>query len=258
MDLATLLGVLGAFAIITASIVLGGNALGFINVPSLVVVIGGTIMVVLSRVTLAQFLGSFKVAAGAFSHKGFPPEDLIAEAVELANIVRKEGMLALEDREITHPFLEKGINMCIDGQDPAVITQCLAADINLSMEHKNTGVKTFTATGEVAPAMGMIGTLIGLVQMLSSMEDPKSIGPSMAVALLTTLYGAIIANAVAIPIAEKLKLRIAEEALNKKLILESINGIQSGTHPKVLEQLLVNYLPESQRETFMAAAAEAA
>ncbi len=250
MDLATLIGLLGAFGIILMAIVLGGNAGGFVNIPSMLVVVGGTMAVVMSRVTLQQFIGSFKVAAKAFLHKGFPPEDLINEAVSLANVVRKEGMLALEEVEVSHPFLRKGIDMCIDGQDAKLIQQVLANDINLTISHQLTGVKAFTATGEVAPAMGMIGTLIGLVQMLSSMDDPKTIGPSMAVALLTTLYGAVIANALAIPIAEKLKLRSQEESLNKKLILESISGIQNGTHPKVLEQILVNYLPEEQRETF--------
>ena len=250
MDLATLLGIMGALGVITASVTIGGNPLGFINVPSMLVVLGGTIMVVLSRVTLAQFLGSFKVAAKAFLYKGCTPEELIKEAVDMSNVVRRDGILALEDKPITHPFLSKGINMCIDGQEPDVIRHCLANDINLTIQHQDTGANMFTATGEVAPAMGMIGTLIGLVQMLGSMEDPRSIGPAMAVALLTTLYGAIIANAVAIPIAEKLKLRRTEESLNKKLILESVAGIQNGTHPKVLEQMLVNYLPEEKREAF--------
>lgn len=237
---------------------MGGDAAGFINPPSLLIVIGGTLLVVLSRITVQQFVGSFKVAAKAFLHKGHPSEDLISEAVNLSNIVRKEGMLALEDTEISHPFLKKGIDMCIDGQDGAIIRSVLANDINLTISHQLTGVRAFTATGEVAPAMGMIGTLIGLVQMLGSMDDPKKIGPAMAVALLTTLYGAIIANALAIPIAEKLKLRSQEETLNKKLILESISGIQNGTHPKVLEQILVNYLPEERRESFSEAAAAAA
>ena len=258
MDLATLLGLLGAFGIIVGAIVMGGDPGGFVNGPSLLVVIGGTLLVVLSRVTIQQFVGSFKVAAKAFLHKGYPAEDLINEAVSLANVVRKEGMLALEEVDVSHPFLKKGIDMCIDGQDADVIRNVLANDINLTISHQLTGVKAFTATGEVAPAMGMIGTLIGLVQMLGAMDDPKSIGPAMAVALLTTLYGAIIANALAIPIAEKLKLRSQEETLNKKLILESISGIQNGTHPKVLEQMLVNYLPEEQRDSFVDAEAAAA
>ncbi len=253
MDIATLLGLLGSFGIITGAVLIGGNALGFLNAPSMLIVIGGTLMVVLSRITLAQFLGSFKVAIGAFLHKGQSPDDLIHEAVELATIVRKDGILAIEDKPISHPFFAKGINMCIDGQDTDVIKHCLSNDISLTIQHQTAGANTFFATGEVAPAMGMIGTLIGLVQMLSTMEDPKTIGPAMAVALLTTLYGAVVANAFAIPIGEKLKLRSREESLNKKLILESIQGIQSGTHPKVLEQLLINYLPQDKRDAYSTA-----
>jgi len=125
----------------------------------------------------------------------------------------------------------------------------LAKDTNLTIERHETGANFFAAVGDAAPAMGMIGTLVGLVQMLGNMDDPKSIGPSMAVALLTTLYGAIISNAIALPISDKLKLRAAEEKLKKRLILESVAGIQEGIHPRVLEQLLNNFLPESKRSS---------
>ncbi len=252
MDLATLVGLLGTAGVLVAAMIIGGGVLPFLDIPSIVVVLGGTTTVVMSRVTLPQFLGSFGVAMGAFFHKGIEPEKLIEEAVDLSNIVRKEGILALEEREISHPFLQKGINMCIDGQEPKVVRQSLANDINMTIEHQSIGITVFDATSEVAPAMGMIGTLIGLVLMLGNMDDPKSIGPSMAVALLTTLYGAVLANTIATPIASKLKLRMNEEKLNKKLILESIEGIQEGTHPKVLEQMLVNYLPESKRDAILA------
>ena len=125
----------------------------------------------------------------------------------------------------------------------------LAKDLNLTIERHEVGVKMFKAIGDAAPAMGMIGTLIGLVQMLANMEDPKAIGPAMAVALLTTLYGAIIANAFALPIAEKLKMVSQAEKLNKSLILESVSSIQAAINPRVMQQLLLNYLPESKRET---------
>ena len=248
MDIATLVGILGALVIILGAIILGGSALIFVNVPSLLIVLGGTIAVVLSQVTLKHFLGSFKVGLKAFLHKGSAPEVLIEEAVDLATVARKEGILALEQREIAHPFLAKGISMCIDGHPPEVVQKTLAKDINLTIERHEIGMNMFKSTGAVAPAMGMIGTLIGLVQMLSAMDDPKSIGPAMAVALLTTLYGAVIANAFALPIAEKLKLRSNEEKLNKSLILESISGIQEGVNPRVLEQMLMTFLPESKRE----------
>jgi chemotaxis protein MotA len=210
-------------------------------------VIGGTIMAVLFRVTLGQFIGAFKTALIAFLYKSIDPVKLIEEAVEMANIARKEGILTLEGRDISHPFLQMGISMCIDGHPPEVVSRLLAKDINLTIERHESSAKMFKVTGDAAPAMGMIGTLVGLVQMLSNMSDPKSIGPAMAVALLTTLYGAIIANVIALPISDKLKLRAAEEKLNKVLILESISGIQEGLNPRVLEQILMTFLPESKR-----------
>ena len=247
MDLATLLGLVGATLIIVAAIVLGGDGMMFVNIPSLLIVVGGTFGVTLMRVSLKQFFGSFKVALRAFFNKATPPEKLIAEAVELATISRKEGILALEGREIAHPFLEKGIGLCIDGHPPEVVQQMLSKDINLTIERHDVGVKMFKAVGDAAPAMGMIGTLIGLVQMLSAMDDPKSIGPAMAVALLTTLSGAVIANAFALPIAEKLKGISNAEKLNKSLILESISAIQAALNPRIMEQMLQTYLPESKR-----------
>ncbi len=249
MDIATLFGIVGAFAIIAVAILIGGSAGVFINIPSLIVVVGGTFAVTLSQISLGQFFGSFKVTLKAFIHKSVAPTVLIEEAVELANIARKEGVLALESKEIGDKFLEKGIGMCIDGHPPEIVQKMLSKDINLTIERHEIGAKMFKSMGDVAPAMGMIGTLIGLVQMLSAMDDPKSIGPAMAVALLTTLYGAVIANAFALPISEKLKMISRDERLNKSLIIESVAAIQGGTNPKVLEQLLMTFLPESKRQS---------
>lgn len=248
MDIATLLGLFGGLGVIMASIFIGGSVSTFVNIPSITVVVGGTFMVTLCQISLGQFLGSFKVAMRAFMHKSTGAEVLIDEAVTLADVARKEGVLALEGREISDPFLDTGVRLCIDGHAIDVVQKMLSKDINLELDRQNTGIKMFKSIAEAAPAMGMIGTLIGLVQMLANMDDPKSIGPAMAVALLTTLYGAIIANAVALPLAAKLQSISANERLNKLLILESIAGIQEGTNPRVLQQLLTTYLPESKRE----------
>lgn len=251
MDIATLIGLFGGIGVIMATIFMGGSAGTFMNIPSLAVVVGGTMMVTLAQISIGQFLGSIKVGLGAFFHKSANPEDLIEEAVELADIARKEGVLALEARTIADPFLNAGIKLCIDGHSEDVVAKLLSKDINLELERQAIGVKMFKSVAEAAPAMGMIGTLIGLVQMLANMDDPKSIGPAMAVALLTTLYGAIIANAIALPIAAKLKAVSEEERLNKLLVLESIAGIQEGTNPRVLQQILTTYLPEKQREALL-------
>ncbi len=249
MDLATLIGLVGAFGIILASIMLGGSAIIFVNVPSILVVGLGTIMVVLMKFPLGHFLSAFKIAMKAFLYKAEDPQQLIREGVELANIARKEGVLGLEGQEIDNEFLQRGIQLCVDGHEPDFVRQMLTKDVNLTIERHDKGQAIFKAIADVAPAMGMIGTLIGLVQMLSAMDDPKAIGPAMAVALLTTLYGAIIANAFATPIADKLAHRSGEERLNKTLILEAINAIQEGINPRVMEELLKTYLPVSLRES---------
>lgn len=247
MDIATIVGFFLAYIVLGTAISLGGPFILFVNAPSILIVIGGTFAVTLMRVTLGNFLGSFKIGLKGFFYKLDQPQNLIEESVELANVARKEGILALESREISNSFLERGIGLCIDGHAPEVVKNLLTKDINLSIERHTIGADMFKAMAVYAPAMGMIGTLIGLVQMLANMSDPAAIGPAMAVALLTTLYGAIIANAFASPLAEKLILISGYEKTNKGLILESINGIQDGTNPRVLKQILNAYLPESKR-----------
>ena len=249
MDLATLLGLVGGSGIVLAAILLGGSAVTFLNAPSLLVVLGGTVGAVLMKFTLSQFFGAFKVVTKAFMFRIDAPESLIGQAVEMANEARKGGLLALEGRDTENSFLKKGIQMMVDGHEPDVVRQTLSTEMNLTLERHDIGQKIFKAIGDSAPAMGMIGTLIGLVQMLSAMDDPKTIGPSMAVALLTTLYGAMIANMFALPIADKLALRSGEERLVKSMIIDSRAGIQEGRNPRVIEELLKTYLPGSKRDT---------
>jgi len=248
VDLATLLGLVIALGFILGAILTGGSLLLFINPPSLLIVIGGSLAVVLMKFTLGQFFGAMKIGAKAFMHKPVDASDLIEQAVMLANVARKEGMMALESQEIENPFLNKGIQLCVDGHPPELVRKMLGKDISMTIQRHETGQNIFRSLGDIAPAMGMIGTLIGLVQMLANMDDPKSIGPAMAVALLTTLYGAVIANTFALPLADKLELRSEEEKTNRTLILETISGIQEGMNPRVLEELLKAFLPEGQRD----------
>lgn len=194
--------------------------------------------------------GAFKVALKAFIYKNDKPTELIREGIEMAQIARKEGFLGLENREVQNEFLQKGITLCVDGHDPELVRRMLSnwsRNINLTVERHEEGQFIFKAIGDVVPAMGMIGTLVGLVQMLSNMDDPKKIGPAMAVALLTTLYGALIANVVALPLADKLAHRSKEERINRSLILETITAIQEGLNPRLMEQLLKSYLPGNER-----------
>ncbi|WP_448568218.1 flagellar motor protein PomA [Thalassotalea ganghwensis] len=247
MDLATLLGILGAIGFVVMAMVLGGDINMYIDTQSILIVFCGSIFVVLSNYNLGQFFGIGKVIAKAFMFKIEQPEELIEKSVEMADAARKGGFLALEEAEISNSFMQKGVDMLVDGHDADVVRGTLQKDINLTTERHETGIGMMMSLAEIAPAMGMIGTLIGLVAMLSNMDDPKAIGPAMAVALLTTLYGAFLANIIAIPIANKLKLRLAEEKLNQELILDAVLGIQDGQNPRVIEGLLKNYIAEGKR-----------
>ncbi len=250
MDLATLIGMVGAIGFIIMAMVIGsGGDVGmFGDLVSVLIVFGGSIFVVLSKFTLQQFLGAGKAAVKAFMFKIEAPEELIEKAVQLGDSARKGGFLALEEAEIPNGFMQKGINMLVDGHDADVVRATLQKDIALTEKRHDAAIAIFKSLGDVAPAMGMIGTLIGLVAMLSNMDDPKAIGPAMAVALLTTLYGAFIANVIAIPLADKLAIRNQQEKLNNLLILDAVLGIQDGQNPKVIEGILRNYLAQSKRE----------
>ncbi|GAA4892354.1 flagellar motor protein PomA [Ferrimonas pelagia] len=247
MDLATLIGLVGAFAFVIMAMVQGGDATIFISAPSALIVILGSLFVVMMKFNLMQFLGSVKIAAKAFAFRLDRPEALIEQSVTMADSARKGGFLALEEAEVSNAFMRKAIALLVDGHDAETVRSTLNKDIGLTMERHSLGIDVFRKLGEVAPAMGMIGTLIGLVAMLNNMEDPKTIGPAMAIALLTTLYGAIIANMVALPIADKLELRMQEEMLNRRLILDAVLAIQDGQNPRVIEAFLKNYLREKQR-----------
>lgn len=248
MDFATLIGLVGAILLIASAIILGVSPEVFINGASLLIVVGGSLLVVLAKFSFGQFLDAFKVAARAFKFKLPDTEESIDEIIEIAQVARKEGVLGLEGRDVSSPFLQQGIQMLVDGQTADTIKELLSKERLMTLDHNRSGAKVFTALGDVAPAMGMIGTLVGLVQMLSNMEDPKSIGPAMAVALLTTLYGAMIATMIAGPIADKLTLRMTEEARMQSLYIDALVAIQEGKNPRIIEQLLTSYLPPNKRD----------
>ncbi|WP_338121370.1 flagellar motor protein PomA [Vibrio mimicus] len=229
------------------AMVLGGSLMMFVDVVSILIVVGGSVFVVLMKFTMGQFFGAGKIASKAFMFKADEPEDLIAKIVEMADAARKGGFLALEEMEIPNPFMQKGIDLLVDGHDADVVRATLQKDIALTDERHSKGTQVFRAFGDVAPAMGMISTLVGLVAMLSNMDDPKSIGPAMAVALLTTLYGAVLSNMIFFPIADKLALRRDQETLNRRLIMDGVLAIQDGQNPRVIDSYLKNYLNASKR-----------
>lgn len=243
MDIATLLGLVGAMTVIIAAILLGNDPLMFIDVPSILIVIGGSFFVVAVKFSLKHIANAIKVAGKAFSSKVDKPEDLVDQVYELAKAAKKSGILALESFKVQNDFLNRGVMMLVDGYDPQVIRDIMVKEKELTVTRHQEGRKIFDAVTEVAPAMGMIGTLIGLVQMLANMSDPKSIGPAMAVALLTTLYGAVISNVITQPISDKLSLRSNEEERNQSLCIDGIMGIAAGLNAKIVKDSLREYLP---------------
>ena len=247
LDLATLVGLVGTCIVLAVAIVLGGSVGAFVDPAALVLVIGGTLLVTLMKFSFRQFANATKVAIKAFIYRVPEPEALIDTSIYLANQARASGLLALEEADVPDEFFRKALDLVVDGHDPEVVRSILTKDLDLTLKRHRDGQSIFKAIGDAAPAMGMIGTLIGLVQMLGSMNDPKQIAPAMAIALLTTLYGAMIANVVAIPIADKLALRSTDERLAKSLIIDAVMSIQDGQHPRVMQDLLKNYLPKSRR-----------
>jgi chemotaxis protein MotA len=247
MDLATLIGFILATAAVLSAIFIGGSAGSMVNAPSMLIVVGGSIAVVLMRFSIAQFFGAIKVAAKAFMNKSTDVNVLITQVLDLADKARTNGVLALENVEVENKFLRQGIQHVVDGLDPDIIESILTKDMVMTVERHIKGQQIFKAFGDAAPAMGMIGTLIGLVQMLANLSDPSSLGPAMAVAMLTTLYGALLANIVAIPIADKLELRSQEEKVVNTMIIDAIMSIQAGQNPRILHDMLKSYLPSSKR-----------
>jgi chemotaxis protein MotA len=250
MDIATLLGLVGAFGIIYMAI--SANAAAFVDTASALIVIAGSIAVVLARCTLGEFLGAFKVLGKALSRKIDNPFDLINQLVELANIARKDGMIALEGQEIKNPYMAKAVAMLVDGTDPVIIKSSLERDTAMMKQRHTMGAGVFSAWGEIAPAMGMVGTLAGLVIMLGNMSDPKAIGPAMAIALLTTMYGAILANVICLPIAQKLENASSLEQSNNELILEGVLFMQSGGNPRILGDMLASFVDPKSRSKIAA------
>lgn len=248
MDLATILGLVAGVTVVGLAIVFGGSPGMFVNIPSLLIVFGGTIAGILIRFPLSEVVNALKLGtSNAFQQQTESTVGLIDEAVELAELSRTKGQLALENAPINNEFLRKGALMYCDGLQPEFITHALGRDRDLLVERLEEGEKIYRFAGDAAPAFGMIGTLVGLVQMLSTMDDPETIGPSMAVALLTTLYGALIANLLALPIADKLSAKAQLEYTRRSLVIEAVNQIAEKQNPDSMYQLLAAFLPEDQR-----------
>lgn len=248
MDIATIIGLIGGTLLIASAIAMGGSAIIFINPPSLLIVVGGTIATTFIKFKMSDVINSIRVALKAFAFKASDPEEIIQEMVGFTRIAKKEGLIALEKETATDPFAGKALRYLSDGFDEGLIEDMLNKDIRLTVRRHEIGQNVFKGMAESAPAFGMIGTLIGLVKMLASMDDPSNIGPAMAIALLTTLYGVLLANFLFQPLAEKLSLRSEQEQLNKSIIVEAAIGINRGVSPLVLEESLKIFLSPKERD----------
>ncbi len=256
MDIATVAGLLTALTMMGGSLLLMGlegkgavNFGAFIDLPAIMMVIGGSVGAVLVGFPLRNVLGLPKVIKKVFVHKPENLDRLIEQLVDLAKTARRDGLLAIESKalEVDNPFITLGIQMTVDGTRPEVIKEVMRNEIAVMGARHREAKKLLQLVSRCGPAFGMIATLLGLVLMLGNLSNPDAIGPSMAVALIGTLYGALIANLVCIPFIEKLSIRSQEEAIVKEIVLCGIIGIQSGDHPQIVQQKLHTHLPPKMR-----------
>jgi chemotaxis protein MotA len=249
MDLGTLFGFAGTWALIMWAVLAGGNVGLYVDVPSVILIFGASATIMFLAFPAKTAKGLVSVIKKAFFHSGKSLDQLIDDLVSYAEIARRDGILSLENatKDMDDPFIVQGIQMAVDGTDPELIEQVMTTDLENQVGRHERGKALFDTLGKYAPAMGMIGTLIGLVAMLANLSDPTKIGAGLAVALLTTLYGALVANAVALPLADRLGQRSSEEVLYKTIIIKGVMSIQSGDNPRVVEQKLRTFLPPSMR-----------
>ena len=252
MDIATLIGIVLGFGLVIWSIASGAGLAAFIDAPSLAITLGGTTAAILVSFPLAKVAKVAKVVKKTMLYPLPAPHQEIERMAEWAHLARHEGLLALEEKlkEIDDPFLVKGIRLVVDGFPAQTVRDILGIELYSMQSRHAAGKKILDQMGAMAPAFGMIGTLIGLVAMLKNLDDPSSIGGGMAIALLTTFYGALMANLVFIPLAVKLETRQKEETLMREIMIEGIVSIQAGDKPQVIKEKLKSFIPPAQRNAF--------
>ena len=250
MDIATIIGIIAGFGLIMGSIAVGEGVMFFVSASSMGIVFGGTLGATLINFPLKDLLSVSKVLSKAFFSTPLSYTETIEKLVSLAELARRQGILAIEREleNIDDEFLRSGIQYAVDGTEPEYIRTIMESDLTNLLDRHKLGQSIFEAMGVYAPALGMIGTLIGLIQMLSALDDPASIGSGMATALVTTLYGALAANLFFLPVAGKLEHRSKEEALQKELVLEGILSIQSGDNPRFVREKLLTFLSPANRQ----------
>jgi len=247
MEISTVIGLVVAIGFIFYG--MSRDFVMFVDINSLAIVLGGTIGTIFIRFPIKMIAGLFPIIMKTFFVKIDSSQEMIRKIISLSVEAKKNGILGLEKVKIENPFLKKGVQLAIDGVEPELIEAVLNIDIMSTSKRHETGSGMLEAAGEAAPAFGMIGTLIGLILMLGNMDDPKGIGPAMAVALITTFYGAFLAHVIFLPMSDKLRYFHQEEMLIKRLIVHGILSIANGDHPAVVQEKLVSFLNPESRET---------
>jgi len=249
LDLASVFGLVGGIAVILITILLSGDLIGYVDIPSIICTFGGTIAMTFMAFPIKKLKEGIAALKYVFVYAETDAEYIIKSIIDLANTARKEGLLALEEaaQQLKDDFLQKGILLIVDGTDPELVRNILETELSFIEErHKsNQGVYEFMAA--IGPGFGMLGTLIGLINMLANLSDPSTVGPNMAVAIVTTLYGSIIANVFCNPVISKLKIRSSQESLMKEVMLEGMLSIQAGENPRIIEEKLKAFMSPKLR-----------
>ena len=254
MDIASLAGVILCFAMLIYGIISSAGMGGFgqyLDLPSFIITLGGSVFATLASVSLSDFIGGLKSFLLIFKSPDLNTVEMIQKIIEISNVARKEGLLSLEEAaaDMDEPFLKKGILLIVDGTDPDLVRAIMETElVSIEGRHK-TNIGFWDTWGAMGPAWGMIGTLVGLVNMLYHMDDVANLGPAMAVALITTLYGSLLANWICGPVASKLKADNESEMMMKEVMIEGLLSIQAGENPRVIEEKLKSFLAPKDRET---------
>ena len=252
MDIASLIGLIMGFLMLVYGIISNhADIMTYLNFPSAIITFGGALFATMLSYSMQDFLNSMKGIKLIFKNSSMNTSEMIKSIIDLSNVARKEGLLSLEEAaaDLDEPFLKKGILLIVDGTDPDLVRGIMETElVSIEARHK-TVISFWEALASMGPAWGMIGTLVGLVNMLNNMSDPSRIGGDMAVALITTLYGSVLANWLCTPVAGKLKAQNAQEMQLKEIMVEGLLSIQAGENPRVIEEKLKSFLAPKERTT---------
>ena len=249
MDITTILGIVMGMAFVLITMLLGGTPALFMNAPSVMITVGGTVSAIVTAYTMKELTNIINVVKNTLSTSDESPNEIIALLVKFAERARREGILALEKQmeEVTDTFLKSGMQLAVDGTEPELLKDIMETELFYLEERHKKGHGQLQTFADLAPAWGMIGTLIGLILMLANLSDPDALGPGMAVALITTFYGSIMANMIFIPMTTKLKGKTQQELFIRQLMIQGILSIQSGDNPRIVEQKLNSFIAPKER-----------